>query len=236
MADKLEGMMNSWHEKLARLKSKGGVKAAAFGIVKKLFRMEVHFLYSMDLAQQQVLGLKPVRDPCERQAFHFIALTTARDLALYPHALIEQLDSQSGQGIAKLIGSDTGVYALIDGTNIVSQVNINRSAVVHVDSPTDLDICLAPGNVFLGYLFTYPQYRSMGTAAFLIGKVSQNIQKHGYSRILTHIRSTNTASLNTFRKCGWARVGWILTSTSGRLLLTHCPHRTGISITAARQI
>ncbi|WP_160810069.1 GNAT family N-acetyltransferase [Nitrosomonas sp. HPC101] len=235
MADKLEGM-SSWQEKLAHLKSKGGFKAAAFWAVKKLFRMEVHFLYSIDLAQQQVLRPKPVRDTGERHAFHFIGLTTAQDLALYPHALIEQLDSQSGQGVARLISSDTGVYALIEGTSVVSQVNINRSAVVHVDSPTELDIRLAPGNVFLGYLFTYPQYRGMGTAASLIGKVSQDIQKRGYSRILTHIRSTNAASLNTFRKCGWFRVGWILTSTSGRLLLTRCPHKSGISITAARRL
>ncbi|MGG7054715.1 GNAT family N-acetyltransferase [Nitrosomonas sp. ANs5] len=235
MADKLESM-NGWQEKLARLKSKGGFKAAVFWAVKKLFRVEVHFLYSMDLAQQQVLRPKPVRDTCAQHAFHFISLTTARDLALYPHALIEQLDSQSGQGVAKLISCDTGVYALIDGTGVVSQVNINHSAVVHVDSPTNLDICLSPGDVFLGYLFTYPLYRGMGTAACLIEKVCKDIHKRGYSRIVTHIRSTNAASLNTFRKCGWSRTGWILTSTSGRLLLTHCPRKIGISIMATRQI
>jgi ribosomal protein S18 acetylase RimI-like enzyme len=235
MADKIE-RMNGWQEKLARLKSKGGLKAAAFWAIKQFFRIEIHFLYAIDLVQQQAQEPEPARDDSVRHTGHFVSLTTTQDLSLYPHALIEQLDAQSGQGVAKLIHNDTDVYALIDGTGVVSQVNISRSAVIHVDSPTNLDICLAPGDVFLGYLFTYPQYRGMGTAASLIGKVCKDIHKRGYSRIVTHIRSTNAASLNTFRKCGWPRIGWIVTSISGRLLLAYCPGKVGITVSAAKRV
>lgn len=234
MTDKIE-TMNGWQEKLARLKSKGGLKAAAFWAIKQLFRIEIHFLYAIDLVQPHVQRLKPTWSDSDKPAYHFISLITVQDLSLHPQALIKQLDAQSGQGVAKLIHNDTGVYALIDGTSVVSQVNISRSAVIHVDSPTNLDFCLAPGDVFLGYLFTYPQYRGMGTAVSLLKDVCKDNRQRGYSRIVTHIRSTNAASLNTFKKCGWRRVGWIMTRTSGRLLLAYSPGKARITVSAAKR-
>lgn len=203
--------MSIWQERLSLLKYKGGFKAAIFWLVKILCRVEVHFFYAIDLARQQCLTSEPFagNKNHERNIFHFISLNTTRDLDIYSHELIEQINSQSGRGVSQLIREDTGVYALIQQKEVVSQTNINRCAVIHVDSPTDLDIHLKPEDVFLGYLYTHPNYRGMGAAASLLEKVCGDIKGHGYSRIVTHIRSTNVASLNTFKKCGWSSIGWI---------------------------
>lgn len=228
--------MNVWQERLALLKYRGGLKAAVFWLIKMLCRLEIHYLYAIDLTRWQASQPRLSYANPEKQEFHFISLNSAEDLAKYPRELIEQISSQSGHGAAQLVRNNAGVYALIDETSVVSQVNINRSTVVHVDSPTSLDICLAPGDVFLSYLFTYLRYRGMGTAVFLIKKVCLNLQRCGYSGIVTHIRSTNAASLNTFDKCGWSRVGWILTSTTGRLLLTRCPGKNCITVSVPKRI
>ncbi len=153
---------------------------------------------------------------------------------MYPHELIEQISSQSGRNVAQLIHDNAGVYAFIDGIHAISQTNISCNPAIRVDSPTELDIYLTHGDVFLGYLFTYPHYRGTGTAASLLEAVCEDVKRRGYSRIVTHIRSTNVASLNTFNKCGWSRIGWILTSTNGHLLSTYCLRRAGITILATR--
>lgn len=224
--------MNAWKERLSLLKYRGGLKAASFWVVKIIFRVEIHFLYAMDLTQPQVLPQsareKPVHD-----GFQFLSLDTAQDLSVVPRDIMDQIGLQSGRGVEQLINNNTSIYALVDQTSIVSQTNICRSAFIQVDSPTHLDIELALGDVFLGYLFTYPRYRGMGTARRLLKEVCEHVKRRGHSRIVTHIRSTNAPSLNTFIKCGWTRVGWVFTSTSGRLLLVHCPRKVGITVSAS---
>lgn len=83
--------MNAWQEKLALLKYRGGLKAAAFWLIKTLCRVEIHFLYAIDLTRQQALSPRPSGKNPGKEAFHFISLNSARDLAMYPHDLIEQI-------------------------------------------------------------------------------------------------------------------------------------------------
>jgi len=223
--------MNAWKERLSLLKYRGGLKAALFWVVKIIFRVEIHFLYAIDLTQPQVLP-QSSREKPTNDGFRFLSLDTAQDLSMVPRAMIDKIGLQSGRGVEWLIKNDTSLYALVDQTSIVSQTNICRHSSIQVDSPTHLDIELALGDVFLGYLFTYPRYRGMGTARRLLKEVCEHVKRRGYSRIVTHIRSTNAPSLNTFIKCGWTRVGWIFTSTSGRLLFVHCPRKVGITVSA----
>lgn len=226
-------IMNAWQERLALLKYKGGFKATVFWLIKVLCRVEIYFFCTTDLTQRQTpLSQPPVKKP-GTEVFHFISLSSTRDIAMYPNELIEQINSQSGQGVAQLIRNNARVYALIDGTQVVSQTNISHSAVIRVDSPTDLDIGLVSGDAFLGYLFTSPRYRGLGAAALLLEMVCEDMKKHGCSRIVTHIRSTNVSSLNTFRKCGWLKAGWIAVSTGNRLLLRHL-QKTGITVLAVK--
>lgn len=226
--------MNVWQERLALLRYKGGGKAAVFWLIKILCRVEIYFFYAADLTRQQASLPQPLAKKSGTEAFHFIALNSTQDIAMYPHELIEQISSQSGRGVTQLIQDDAKIYALIDGTQVVSQTNISHGAIIRVDSPTDLDIGLTSGDAFLGYLFTHPHYRGLGAAALLLEMVCEDVKKYGYSRIVTHIRSTNVASLNTFKKCGWLKIGWIAVSTSNHLLL-RCLHKAGITVLAVKQ-
>ncbi|MXS79220.1 GNAT family N-acetyltransferase [Nitrosomonas sp. GH22] len=225
--------MNAWRERLALLRYKGGFKAAAFWLIKILCRVEIYFFYATDLTRQQASLPQPLVKKSGTETFHFISLNSTQDIAMHPHELIEQISSQSGRGVTQLIQDDASIYALIDGTQVVSQTNISHSTVIRVDSPTDLDIGLASGDVFLGYLFTRPHYRGLGAAALLLEMMCEDIKKHGYSRIVTHIRSTNVASLNTFKKCGWFKIGWIVVSTSNHLLL-RCLRKAGITVSVVK--
>ncbi|WP_300087182.1 GNAT family N-acetyltransferase [uncultured Nitrosomonas sp.] len=227
--------MNNLQERLSLLKYKGGFKAALFWLAKILCRVEIHFFYAIDLTRQQSLPPSSSSKESETTSFDLISLNTPGDLTICPSGIIEQINSQSGRGVSRLIREDAGVYALVQQGQVVSQTNIDRSDVIRVDSPTLLDIDLKPGDVFLGYLYTHPNYRGMGAAALLLKKVHEVTRNHGHSRIVTHIRSTNVASLNTFKKCGWSRIGWIITSVRGRLLLTCHLSRAGVTISMVKQ-
>ncbi|HNO75055.1 MAG TPA: GNAT family N-acetyltransferase [Nitrosomonas mobilis] len=226
--------MTAWKERLNLLKYRGGFKAAVFWIIKAILRIEIHFLYTIDLTKQQELS-QSSRVKSENGTFRFLSLDTAQDISMAPQGLIDQIGLQSGSSVKQLIKNKTSVYAFIDQASIVSQMNICRRSVIQVDAPTYLDIKLSSGDAFLGYLFTYTQYRGMGTATLLLIEACAHMQRQGYLRIVTHIRSTNASSLNTFNKCGWSRVGWIFTSTAGRLLLTYCPQKIGITILASKR-
>lgn len=228
--------MNIWKERLSLLKYKGGLKAALFWLIKIIGRIEIHFFYAIDLTPQQYLTSQAFGESSKRDTFYFLSLNTAQDLIMCPHELIEQINLQSGRSVSRLIHEEAGVHALIQQKQVVSQVTIDHSTIIQVDSPAALDIHLHAGDVFLGYLYTYPSYRGMGAAAALLRKVDKATQNRGYSRIVTHIRSTNVASLNTFKKCGWSSIGWIVTNVRGRLLLTGHLSRIGITISPTKQI
>jgi len=219
-----------WQERLALLKYKGGFKAALFWLMKILLRIEVYFFYSIDLNQQQSLSSSSFGKGSKKIPYRFISLNTLRDIAIYPSETIEQINSQSGRGVSQLVHRNAGVYAFIEENQVMSQANIDRNTVIQVDSPTHLDIHLKSGDVFLGYLYTYQDYRGRGMAAALLENICENLSNCGYSRIVTHIRSTNVASLNTFRKGGWFKIGWIIISVKGHLLLTHGLSKSGITV------
>jgi hypothetical protein len=54
----------------------------------------------------------------------------------------------------------------------------------------------------------------------------------GFMRCVCHIRMTNVPSLAAFRRIGWHRVGWLVSSRSGRLLGTLGCARADIEIRA----
>lgn len=218
--------MNYLADRINLALSHGGLSATVFWLLKMLCRVKVHFLYAIDLANRSTSAKALAQHP----DFDFISLHTQHDVDSTPPALIAQLNEQSGWNVHRLIEQGSTVYALVDDSNIVSQLNIGWQPIITVDSPTHLTFTLSPKDAFLGYLFTYPKYRGCGAATKLIEKVCEDAAYRKYSRIVTHIRSTNTPSLNTFKKIGWKQIGWILTSTNGRLLSARSAKKMGIHI------
>nr|WP_281722155.1 GNAT family N-acetyltransferase [Nitrosomonas nitrosa] len=221
--------MNYLADRINLALSHGGLSATAFWLLKILCRIKVHFLYAIDLANRSATSKTSTHHP----DFDFISLHTQHDIDSAPSALIAQLNEQSGLSVNRLIEQGSTVYALVDDSNIVSQLNIGWQPIITVDSPTHLTFTLSPKDAFLGYLFTYPKYRGCGAATKLVEKVCEDAAFRKYSRIVTHIRSTNAPSLNTFKKIGWKRIGWILTSTNGRLLSTRSAKKMGVHIAKA---
>ncbi len=221
-----------WQERLSLLKYKGGFKAALFWLIKILLRVEVYFFYATDLSVRQSQKPEQSDKNPEESTFHFISLNTIQDLTACSNKLIEQIHAQSGKSVSQLIYENCGVYALAQQEQVVSQANICRNQIIQVDSPNALNIYLKPGDTFLGYLYTYSSYRGIGAAPLLLKRIRQTIYNSDYSRIVTHIRSTNVASLNTFKKSGWSSIGWIVTSLEGRLLLTHFSKKSAIKVSS----
>lgn len=218
--------MSILRERINLALSRGGLSATAFWILKMLCRVEVHFLYAINLSNRPTPSVTHVNGP----DFDFISLHTQRDIDSTSPALITRLNEQCGWSVSRLLKHGNAVYALVDDANLVSQLNVCWKPLVTVDSPTPLAFTLSPKDAFLGYLFTYPRYRGCGAATRLIEKVCEYAAQQKYSRIITHIRSTNAPSLNAFKKIGWKRIGWILTSTNGHFLRASSPYKTGISI------
>lgn len=218
-----------WQEQLKLLRNRGSTKAVAYWLIKKAFRIDFFFFYVFDLTQPE-----QTRSVSSQQyhSFPFVTLSTPEEIQAANPKLIDTLGLQCGQDIDKLINDHTIIYALTDNQDVVTQVNIQRKTIMQVDTPSLLNFQLTPQDTFLGYLYTYSQYRGQGTAPILLHKVCNDLREKGYSRIITHIRATNTPSLNTFEKCGWSRSGWIISTIKGRILKKYLPKKLGIKISA----
>jgi GNAT superfamily N-acetyltransferase len=213
-----------WKERLGLLRRRGGLKAGMFWVAKKLFGVDAHFIYAIALSNMTSRTVAPKHGNAFRTAF----LHSATDVGTLKPDLIDRIEDQCGSGVARLVDSGSSVYALLDGEEIVSQLNICWNPLVRVDSPAHLEIFLKPTDGFLGYLFTHPGYRGIGAASKLVAMACTDAAGRGRRRLVTHIRATNSPSLNTFEKGGWRRIGWMLTSTSGRLLKVYVPSDAGL--------
>lgn len=217
-----------WKERLALLRRRGGLKAAAFWLAKKLLRVDLHFIYVVYLSDRPVSSLAPATD------FRAVLLHTLADVAALSPSLVDEIEEQSGSGVARLVESGSSIYALLDGSTVVSQLNVCWNGRLKVDTPARLDIALGPTDGFLGYLYTHPGYRGVGAASKLIALACADAAHRGQRRLFTHIRATNAPSLNTFEKGGWRRDGWMVTSTAGRLLKVHVSAGAGVEFQPER--
>ncbi len=214
-------------ERLKLLKNRGSMKATFYWLIKKAFCIDFYFFYMLDLSQHQYVVSTESK---KKNLFQLLSLGTPEEVHAANPTIVDTLGLQCGQGINKLIENKAIIYALIDEQNVVSQVNIQRNTIVQVDTPALLHFQLSVKDTFLGYLFTYEQYRGQGSAPLLLQRVCSDLQRKGVSRIITHIRATNSPSLNTFEKCGWTRSGWMMSTINGRLLKKFLPKKLGISV------
>src|SRR5207247_883547 len=96
-----------------------------------------------------------------------------------------------------------------------------------------MHITLRERDTFLAFLYTYPRFRRRGLAEALIRLVCHSLTEQGYARCLCHIRMSNVPSLAAFRRAGWARAAWLVTSTGGRFLGAPGAARAGLQLTPA---
>jgi ribosomal protein S18 acetylase RimI-like enzyme len=131
-----------------------------------------------------------------------------------------QLNQHSGKGVRRLIAAGSRLYALLQGDDVVSQLNIDLSARPRVDTPADLTFHLTARDAFLGFLYTSDRYRRAGAGRQLLELACHDLAQDGLQRVICHVSATNVPSLNTLSKAGWKRLGTFRTTKSGRLAVS----------------
>ena len=215
---------------MALLRAKGGMRAAAFWLTRHIFRLDVYRFYAIALAGLDRESLAPLPD-----GYTFLVLRTLAEVGACDAHLVAQLDRQSGCGVAGVVRRNGQVYAIVQGTKIVSQLCIDPDQV-RVDTPLPLSLECGEKSAFLSFLYTEPSSRGGGWAARLISQVCTHLGREGTRVCVCHIQATNVPSINTFVHSGWTPIALLFATVGGRLLgvrqLPQAP-QLGVSLSVA---
>lgn len=196
-------------ERLALLRSKGGISAAAFWLIRTTGRI--------DLFKVLTLEYPPAQPGTQGHSFELVELRSASDIDTCGHAILATLDRHCGQGVAAVVSRGGRVFAAVGPAGVLCQLTIDTRFSL-IDTPCDLVVELPEGDCFLSFLYTPPESRQGGWAKALIAAVSQSLALEGIKRCLCHVQATNVRSLRTFSSAGW-QVRGVLAATPGRRFL-----------------
>jgi GNAT superfamily N-acetyltransferase len=208
-------------ERLEFLRGPGGIRAAAYFGLKLLARVEA-FRVVWKLVQSDALLMLP-------SGWRYASIHTAAALSGLSSDLLEQVAGRSGSGPGKLVGRGGSVHLLLAGDALVAQLSIERGPSCRIDTPPVV-LGMAATDAWLGYLYTWPAYRRLGAARWLIAATENDLTTRNIHRLIAHIRATNVPSVATFEHSGWQPGGTILCTLSGRLLAAPGAARIGLSI------
>jgi ribosomal protein S18 acetylase RimI-like enzyme len=197
------------------LRARGGKKAAAFWLLRKVTGFDVYVIFGLDLSGSP-LDVEALPPGVELRVFDRLVEIGAVD-----PQLLATLDAHTGCGVAEVIRRGGRVFALAQGDRVLSQLRIDTRAV-EVDTPIDMRLQLRPGVAFLSFLHTDPAARQGGWARRLIGQVCARLQREGRAACCCHVQATNVRSLNTFRRAGWSPRARLVANGGGRLLSRRC--------------
>ena len=186
------------------------MRGTAAWLIKQAFPVEIFdsFVTSID-------GLRTAKaapDP------RLVTIRTMADCARYGETLLHRLGRQSGHGVRSIVASGGRVYALVENGEVITQLTLDLTGPVAVETPIPLRIAIPRGAGFLSYLYTYPAWRRRGLAQRLIGSALHDLSRDGVTDVITHVSSTNVNSQNTFLATGWRRTGLMLTDRHRRVL------------------
>lgn len=214
-------------DRIALLRAKGGRKAAAFWLMRHLFRLDVYRFYAIALAGVDHEARPPLPD-----GYAFLVLRNMAEVYACESHLVGQLDAQSGCGVAGVIRRNGHIYAIVRGHRVVAQLRIDRRRA-EVDTPMNLLLDFGDESVFLSFLYTDPSWQRSGLATSLISRACADLALEGTRACICHVQATNVPSINTFARCGWTPIAVLFTTVGRRLLgVRQLPRaeRLGISL------
>lgn len=214
-------------DRVALLRAKGGKRAAAFWLMRHLFRLDVYRFYAIALACLDHESRPPLPDD-----HAFLVLRNMAEVEACESHLVGQLDAQSGCGVAGVIRRNGQIYAIVRGHRVVAQLRIDRRRA-KVDTPMNLLLDFGDESVFLSFLYTDPSSRRGGWAASLISRACADLAREGTRACICHVQASNVPSINTFARCGWTPIAVLFTTVGRRLLGVHqlpIAERLGISL------
>lgn len=197
-------------------REKRAMQAAALWLLRRILHLDVWRFYEIDLADFVTA--------CESdlpEGYIFRRFENTEDVAECSSDILQQIVIHSGKGVPRIVAEGGRVYAVLNGTEVVSQLNITFMPCM-VDTPFDMEVALGQNGAFLSFLYTNPSFRRQRWASRLITQVCSVLSREGQPHCLCHIQPTNIASSNTFHALRWKRVATLFASAGGRMLgLTH---------------
>ena len=212
-------------ERLSLLFSQGGTIAAVLWVLKRILSVDIYGFYEYMIRNDSDKKTYPIGTNCS-----LMALSKIVDLTKIPKELLDQFHCQSGCSLESLLLKGGIFYALLENGQPVVQVNIYGPNSVEVDTPISMYVSVQKNSRFLGFLYTYPEFRRKGYATKLISLVMQDLIKYGVKSIVAHIRLSNIRSIRAFVKNGWTKVGIIVTSSKGSILFKTGMQQINVSL------
>lgn len=197
-------------ERMDFLRGPGGLRAAGYFGLKLITRIEA-FRLVCTLAQPSAA---PVLPP----GWRYLNLQSTETLSGLSGDTADLVAQQCGANPQRLIERGGSLHLLLSGDALMAQLRIDRGPHCRIDSPP-MDLSMAESDAFLSYLYTWPNYRRLGAAGYLITATISDLSRQGTHRVLAHVRATNVPSLAAFEHAGWRTCGMILCTLSGRLLM-----------------
>lgn len=211
-------------ERLEFLKGPGGLRAAAYFLLKVLTRIDVFRIVCI-YAEPDTSSILP-------SGWRYFSLDTDKALSDIPSKIIERAAEQCGSNPQQLLKRGGSLHLLLAGDSLVAQLSIERGPVCRIDSPP-LYLDMAETDAFLSYLYTWPAYRRRGAAQRLIAATVSDLSTRNVHRVIAHVRATNVPSLAAFQRANWKTGAMIMCTVSGRLLMAPFATTAGLGFRSA---
>lgn len=172
---------------------------------KKIFPIESHLFYEINLKSIEIQTEKNDAD------FSFARVTDRQSTVTLPSEIEEKLNMHAGTSLSQRLLRGEQAFLMFYKKKLACQLFMSHKKT-RVDTPIPLVLEYGNDSWFLSFLYTHTEYRNRGFAQALISFACRELQKEGYSRCLAHIRTTNLASVYSFEKAGWNRIGTLYSS------------------------
>ncbi len=199
-------------ERLSLLRAKGGKKAAAYWLLRAILRIDTYRIYAFDLADFTHEGESVLPED-----YRFLRLENLEGVAGCDPAILEEIEDHSGRSVSNIVADGGRVYAIVHGTEVVSQTNVEfrRS---RVDMPLRMILEFGEKDAFHSFGYTKPAYRRRRWRFRLSLQIRALLRQEGWTHSVCHVQATNVKEGNLLHMLGWKPVAFLYTTTGGRLL------------------
>ena len=216
----MEPPVRSLHvkDRIQLLAAPGGLRAGFWKLVRAVTQLDRYEWLSRDV--RDGADYQPLATP--EAAGVLVSIRSLHDWGLIDPRLREQLDAGSGWGVEPVVSRGARIYAFVVADKVQCQVTID-TRVARINTPCKLEVELQPGECFLSFLVTTPDWQRHGLAVALVQRAMQRLAKDGFRHCHCHVQATNVKSLRTFARAGWVRSGALWAWHQDRLLRARLP-------------
>jgi len=199
-------------ERLSLLHVKGGKIAAAYWLLRKILRIDTYRIYAFDLADFTHDGESDLPED-----YRFLRLENLEGVEGCDPAILEEIEDQSGRGVSNIVADGGRVYAIVHGTEVVSQTNVELRRS-RVDMPLRMILEFGEKDAFHSFGYTKPAYRRRRWIFRLRSHVCALLSQEGWQHCVCHVQATNVKEALSLHRSGWKPVAFLFATTGGRLL------------------